>query len=120
MKIEETRINPCSILRKDGTKGKRSTSFISQKIYESPDEVIVLRTDRIEEGAWDYGFEVRFGEKSKLERFPGGNFGWFAEEWHAALYGLQAIRIAFKDSISNEALEAIREEIMRVQSPSLF
>lgn len=114
------KMNPCASLRKPGIKGERNILYEAYKIFESPEEIIEIRVAQVEEGAWDYGFAVRLGELANLDRKPGGNNGWFEEKWQALLFGLQAIRIAFKDSISKEALKAIIDEITKVSSPTLF
>lgn len=114
------KINPCASLKKPGIKGERNILYESYKVFDSPEETIEIRVAQVDEGAWDYGFAVKFGDFANLDRRPGGNNGWFEEEWHALLFALQAIRIAFKDYISNDALKAIKEEIIKVTSPSLF
>lgn len=118
--MKENEVNPCASLRNKGIKGEKNILYESYKLIETPEEYIEIRLAQIEDGIWDYGFAVRFGRKGGLERKPGGNYGWFAEDWQAILYALQAIRIAFKGIISKEALNAIKKEITRVTSPTLF
>lgn len=119
-RIDKRKINPCASLKKPGVKGERNILYECYKIFDSLEESIEIRVAQVDEGAWDYGFAVKLGDVANLDRRPGGNNGWFEEKWQAILFALQAIRIAFTDSLSKEAIKAIKEEITKATSPSLF
>ena len=102
-----------------GVVGKVPTTFESKKIFEKAGESLVVYIGRLDKNAYDYGFEINLKDKTHLRRLPGVGSGWFRLKDHALGFALYAILIGFKNRLTNEAEQAVKNMITFLISPEL-
>lgn len=111
--------NPYEGRKKPGVRGIVSNNFKVDKIYDKGEEAVSLFIGRLDEGAYDFGYDIHSLNNNHLIRIPGVGSGWFSSENDATGYGLYAIKIAFYNALSKEAKLALDNKINSFSTPKL-
>ena len=111
--------NPFETLRIPGVRGSVATNFNVQTVLErGAQEVLQIRTARICDDAWAFGFYLKSGDITR-QMLPGEGSGWFKSEDDAKLYALGYIRYG-NIYITSDMKMCIDVAISDIQNVSLF